>query len=56
MLALGEGLGINKVRPHRFRCSFAVDALLKGATALQISEWLTEYHSTLVSAPEGPSP
>jgi integrase len=49
MLALGERLGILKVRPHRFRCSFAVDALLKGATPLQISEWLGDTVETVVA-------
>jgi integrase len=30
MTAIGNRIGIKKVRSHRFRCNFAVDALLKG--------------------------
>jgi len=42
MTAIGNRIGIKKVRPHRFRCNFAVDALLKGANVNQIAEWLVD--------------
>jgi integrase len=45
--ALGKRLGIQDVRPHRFRCSFAVDALLKGASVKQIAEWLGDKPETV---------
>ena len=47
MLDLGDRLGIKGVRPHRFRCSFAVDALLKGANIMQIAEWLGDTVETV---------
>jgi hypothetical protein len=31
---------MNLRRPHRVRCSFAVDALMKGASPNQIASWL----------------
>jgi integrase len=46
-MALGKRVGINKVRPHRFRCNFAVDALLKGANVNQIAEWLGDTTETV---------
>jgi integrase len=48
MTALGERLGIEEVRPHRFRCSFAVDALMKGASPNQIAQWLGDTVETVV--------
>jgi len=47
LMALGKRVGINKVRPHRFRCNFAVDALLKGANVNQIAEWLGDTTETV---------
>jgi integrase len=47
MQDLGERLGIQGVRPHRFRCFFAVDALLKGANIVQIAEWLGDTVETV---------
>lgn len=49
MVALGERLEIEDVRPHRFRCSFAVDALMKGASPLQIADWLGDKVETVVT-------
>ena len=34
--------------PHRFRCSFAVDALMKGASPNQIASWLGDTVETVV--------
>jgi len=48
MKGLGKRLGIDDVRPHRFRCSFAVDALMKGETPLQIATWLGDALETVV--------
>lgn len=48
LTALGDRIGIKKVRPHRFRCNFAVDALLKGANVNQIAEWLGDSPETVV--------
>ena len=47
MIALGERVGVEKARPHRFRCNFAVDALLKGANVNQIAEWLGDTAETV---------
>lgn len=47
LIPLGKRLGIQDVRPHRFRCSFAVDALLKGASVKQIAEWLGDKPETV---------
>lgn len=47
--ALGARLGIDDVRPQRFRCSFAVDALMKGASPSHIAEWLGDTVETVVN-------
>jgi hypothetical protein len=47
LMALGRRVSIIKVRPHRFRCNFAVDALLKGANVNQIAEWLGDTTETV---------
>ena len=47
LLALGERVGVKGVRPHRFRCTFAVDSLLKGANVNQIAEWLGDTAETV---------
>ena len=48
LLAMGERVGVKGVRPHRFRCTFAVDSLLKGANVNQIAEWLGDTVETVV--------
>jgi integrase len=48
MSAIGERLGIEQTRPHRFRCTFAVDALLKGAQPLEIARMLGDTVETVV--------
>jgi len=45
---MGERVGVKGVRPHRFRCTFAVDSLLKGANVNQIAEWLGDTVETVV--------
>jgi integrase len=47
MKALGESVGVENVRPHRFRCSFAVDALLKGENLHKIAVWLGDTDETV---------
>jgi integrase len=46
--ALGERVGIEDVRPHRFRDTFAVDALLKGAQPIEIARMLGDELETVV--------
>jgi integrase len=50
MMAIGERLGIEETRPHRFRCTFAVDALLKGAQPLEIARLLGDKLETVVKS------
>jgi integrase len=47
MKALGKSVGIEDARPHRFRCSFAVDALLKGENLHKIAVWLGDTDETV---------
>jgi integrase len=47
MKALGKSVGVQDVRPHRFRCSFAVDALLKGESLHKIAVWLGDTDETV---------
>lgn len=47
--ALGKRLGIEDVRPHRFRCTFAVDSLLKGAQPIEIARLLGDKLETVVA-------
>jgi integrase len=49
MKALGKSVGIQDVRPHRFRCSFAVDALLKGENLRKIAVWLGDTDETVAT-------
>jgi integrase len=44
---LGKRLGIEDVRPHRFRCTFAVNALRRGASIVQIAAWLGDKPETV---------
>jgi integrase len=44
---LGKRLGIEDVRPHRFRCTFAVNALRRGASIVQIAAWLGDKPETI---------
>jgi integrase len=44
---LGNRLGIVEVRPHRFRCTFAVNALRRGASIVQIAAWLGDKPETV---------
>jgi integrase len=44
---LGKRLGIEDVRPHRFRCTFAVNALRRGASLIQIAAWLGDKPETI---------
>jgi integrase len=48
MSAIGQRLGIEETRPHRFRCSFAVDALLKRAQPLEIARLLGDSLETVI--------
>jgi integrase len=50
MMAIGERLGIEETRPHRFRCTFAVDALLKGAQPIEIARLLGDKLETVVKS------
>ena len=50
MTAIGERLGIEETRPHRFRCTFAVDALLKGAQPIEIARLLGDKLETVVKS------
>jgi integrase len=46
--AIGERLGVEDVRPHRFRCSFAVDSLLKGVKLNEVARLLGDTVDTVV--------
>lgn len=48
MSAIGERLGIEETRPHRFRCTFAVDQLLKGSEPIEIARLLGDTLETVV--------
>lgn len=50
MMAIGERLGIEETRPHRFRCTFAVDALLKDAKPIEIARLLGDKLETVVKS------
>jgi integrase len=49
MKSLGKSVGIDNVRPHRFRCSFAVDTLLKGESLHKIAVWLGDTDETVAT-------
>jgi integrase len=48
MSAIGERLNIEETRPHRFRCTFAVDSLLKGAKESEVARLLGDTVDTIV--------
>jgi hypothetical protein len=44
---LGKRLGIENVRPRRFRCTFAVNGLRRGVSIIQIAAWLGDKPETI---------
>jgi integrase len=46
--SLGDRLNIEEVRPHRFRCTFAVECLLKGLDVHRTAEYLGDTVKTVV--------
>ncbi len=47
MLALGQRAGVSSARPHRFRDTFAVDMLLKGASPYDVAKLLGDTIATV---------
>jgi integrase len=47
MLALGRRAGVPHVHPHRFRDTFAVDMLLKGASPYDVAKILGDTVKTV---------
>jgi integrase len=47
MLALGQRAGVPSARPHRFRDTFAVDMLLKGASPYDVAKLLGDTIATV---------
>jgi integrase len=47
MKALGRRAGVSNVHPHRFRDTFAVDLLLKGASAYEVAQYLGDTVQTV---------
>jgi integrase len=45
--ALGQRAGVNNAYPHRFRDTFAVDMLLKGATPYEVAQYLGDAVGTI---------
>ena len=50
-IELGKRLGIENARPHRFRCTFAVNALRRGASIIQTAAWLGDKPETISALP-----
>ena len=47
MLAVGKRAGVPDAHPHRYRDSFAVDLLLRGATAYDVAKLLGDTVETI---------
>jgi len=47
MLALGRRAGVSNVHPHRFRDTFAVDLLLRGASPYDVAKMLGDTIETV---------
>jgi integrase len=47
MKALGKRAGVSHVHPHRFRDTFAVDLLLKGASVYDVAKLLGDTVETV---------
>jgi integrase len=47
MLAVGKRAGVPEAHPHRFRDTFAVDMLLRGATAYEVAKLLGDTVDTV---------